>query len=130
MVLSDIIALLALLVSVTSLVLSWRTSNKHSELYGFYEFTRRFQEIVLHLYPDTKDKTYHKLYFDLCNEEFYMSENNKLPSDIWDSWISEMKIIMTEKDILESWQKLKDNYDEKFKEFFEKIITQSITNKN
>lgn len=130
MVLSDIIALLALLVSVTSLVLSWRTSNKRTEMYGFYEFTKRFQEIELKLYSHPEDEIYHKLYFDLCCEEYYMHTNDNLPQGIWDSWKSEMELIMGKENIQKSWQKLKDNYDEKFKEFFEKIIVQSITNKN
>ena len=129
MVLSDIIALLALLVSIASIIISWITSNKRSELYGFYEFTKRFQEIVQHLYPNTKNKTYHKLYFDLCNEEFCMHDN--LRQDIWNSWVSEMKIIMSEDDILKSWDNLKHNYEEKFRDFFEKdIIAYNKTHKN
>ncbi len=73
MQISDIIAIFALIVSSVSLVVSWHTSNRHSRLSVFSEYTRRYQDIVLRLYSDPSNKeVYHKLYFDLCSEEYYL----------------------------------------------------------
>lgn len=130
MQISDVIAFSALLVSVASLVVSWYVSNKTSRLSVFSEYTRRFQDIVLHLYSDPNNKeVYHKLYFDLCSEEYYLRK--QLPRGIWNNWEQGMKRMMENEDIRASWEKQKFNYNmqEEFMMFFLEEITQSKTNK-
>ncbi len=126
----DIVAIFALVVSVISLVLSWRTSSRYSQMVVFNEYTRRFQEIVVKLYTNPKDPAYHKLYFDLCCLEYILLENNLLPPKIWDSWVCEMKqIIKNNSYIQDSWDTQQSAYDNQkdFKKFFEEIVAQSKT---
>lgn len=126
MQISDIIAIFALIVSSVSLVVSWHTSNRHSRLSVFSEYTRRYQDIVLRLYSDPSNKeVYHKLYFDLCSEEYYLRK--QLPHGIWNNWEQGMKRMMENEDIRASWEKQKYDYNmqEGFMKFFLEEITQS-----
>lgn len=133
MVLSDIIALLALLVSIASIVISLFSSIQNSKLLVFNEYTKRFQEIVLNLYTDPTNSMHHRSYFDLCCLEYFLKEEKLVPTKLWKSWVHEMKQIMKNENIRTSWDEYKCHYDkqEDFKMFFEtEIITQKITNKN
>lgn len=125
----DIVAFFALAVSILSLILSWWTGSKYSQLIVFNEYTKRYQEIVLKLYTDPNNIAYHKSYFDLCCLEHILNTENLLPSKIWKSWVHEMKQIMKKEEIRASWEKQKSNYDkqEDFKIFFEDIVTKSKT---
>ena len=132
MVLSDIIALLALLVSIASIIISLLSDIQYSKLLVFNEYTKRFQEIVSKFYTDPTNSTHHRLYFDLCCLEYFLKEEKLVPLKLWKSWVHEMKQIMKNGNIRTSWEEYKRHYDkqEDFKTFFEtEIITQSITNK-
>ncbi len=126
----DIVAIFALVVSVISLVISWYTGSKYLKLVVFNEFTRRFQEISKDLYLNPSNTAYHKLFFDLCCEEYYLKTKKQLPAGIWDSWVYEMKrIIKNNVYIQNSWDTEQSSYNkqEDFKIFFEEIVTQSKT---
>ena len=57
----------------------------------FAEFTRRYQEIMLHIRKNDNDKEYYQtLYIDLCSEEFFMHNAGYLPKGVWKIWMEGM----------------------------------------
>lgn len=68
---------------------------------------------------------YYKLYFDLCSEEFYLKDKKCLPKDVWEFWLNGMKLEMTKSISRQAWEKHKNNYNEKFKQFFNDLINKN-----
>ena len=119
-----IIALIALIVSIVSIVYTIRSEHKHNQLSFFTEYTRRYQEIMLHIYSvKENDKSpYIRLYFDLCSEEFYLHNNGHLPDDIWNMWMEGMRLIVNNQDFITEWKRASQSYDDVFCIFFDREI--------
>ena len=128
-ILSLVISGIALLFSIYSAYISYKTEQKQTQLSFFSEYTKRYQDIMLHLYSDDKNKSYYyRLYFDLCSEEFYLHERKYLPSDVWKMWEDGMKFEFKIKDVNTAWEANSQYYNDKFCEFIRKIINDSKTN--
>ena len=126
-----ILAAASLAVSIISLVVSLRIDGKRHRTLMFTEYTKRFQEIILHLYSDPQNKSaYHRLYFDLCSEEYYLKSTKQLPNDIWDKWVYGMKLVMKHESLRASWKVESVNYDnqKEFRRFFDNIINRPNLN--
>jgi len=100
----DIIQLVLLVITAAALFVTIRTNNKLLKLKFFSEYTKRYQEIMLHLPEcvDNKEVDFDKLdtatkiqtirymraYFDLCSEEYYLQKNKYVDKKIWKEWES------------------------------------------
>lgn len=111
--------------------MSLRIDGKRHRTLMFTEYTKRFQEIILHLYSDPQNKSaYHRLYFDLCSEEYYLKSTKQLPDNIWNKWVYGMKLMMKNESFRASRKVESVNYDnqKEFIRFFDNIINQSNLN--
>lgn len=125
------IAALSFIFSVVSLIITLSIDAKRNRALLFTEYAKRYQDIVLHLYSDPQNKgAYHRLYFDLCSEEYYLHSKNLLPKDIWGKWEYGMKLMLKKEPLRNSWKMNSVYYDQQpeFKKFFGDIIQQSINN--
>lgn len=126
-----ILAAASLAVSTISLAVSLRIDGKRHRTLMFTEYTKRFQEIILHLYSDPQNKSaYHRLYFDLCSEEYYLKSTKQLPDNIWNKWVYGLKLMMKNESFRASWKVESVNYDnqKEFIRFFDNTISQSNLN--
>ena len=98
------------------------------QLSFFSEYTRRYQDIMLHLCNDNSEE-YYRLYFDLCSEEFYLHERKSLPDDVWKMWEDGMKLMAKNRSLETTWKNASQLYNEKFNQFFGRIIKESKSNK-
>jgi hypothetical protein len=126
-ILTLIISGLALIFSVYSAFISYKTQQRQTQLSFFSEYTRRYQDIMLHLCDDNSE-VYFRLYFDLCSEEFYLHEHKYLPDEVWDMWEDGMKIMAKNHSFETAWTNASQFYDSEFNRFFNKIINESKSN--
>ena len=109
-----------------------------SQLTFFADYTKRYQEIILHLPEDMNDvtilddketKRYLRVYFDLCSEEYFLYKKGHLNEEVWEEWEEGMKSAFRKKAILKYWQERKTSYY-KFNAFVEtEIILKTLTKK-
>ena len=127
-----ILSIIAIIISIGSIIITWRIDVRQRQLAFFTEYTKRYQDIMIHLYGDENNKeAFHRLYFDLCSEEFYLYTKNYLPKDIWDRWVYGMKLSVKVNEIKVAWHRDEVYYDKypEFKIFFNNVIKESETNK-
>lgn len=116
-----ILSVIAIIISIGSVIVTWRIDVRQRQLSFFSEYTKRHQDIMIHLNGDESNKeAFHRLYFDLCSEEFYLHTNKYIPKDIWNRWVYGMKLTVKANDIKGAWIKDEVHYDKypEFKKFF------------
>jgi hypothetical protein len=97
---SNLIALATLLVAFAGVVLvlgQLRSLNLQTRLQNFAEYTRRYQQIVLHFPEDINASDfslqgredydnvmrYMRAYYDLCFEAWYLHREGLIENDFW-----------------------------------------------
>ena len=132
-----VVALLSMMLTAVVAIFQMRKTARQAmqqnRIAIFSEYTRRYHDII-HQWPEDifngtaelneRTTKYLRLYFDLCSEEFYLSQQKDLlPVDVWQYWQDGMKIMMQNELYQKCWQKLKHEYNREFQEFIEmKII--------
>jgi len=123
-------SLIVAIVGVTIAVLTLRKQAEVSRLTFFAEYTKRYQEIILHLpenldditiLDDKKTKPYLRAYFDLCSEQYFLHRKKYLDNEVWKEWKGGMKIMFDKKAVSAYWEKSKTFYSD-FNDFVEKAI--------
>lgn len=123
---------------ITTIVIAFRQNKKADEIAMkqsrndfFAEYTRRYQDIILHMPDEVFEGTakvdgatlkYMQLYYDLCSEEFHLHENGLVPDDVWDNWKEGMEITTHIELYKKSWDRLKGNYTPDFYHFMERDV--------
>ena len=104
----------------------------------FSDYTKRYQEIILHFpeninevsfdFATTLDKNttmrYMRAYFDLCYEEWYLSQRNLIDVETWGIWKGGMKTAIKKTAFFTAWSSIKrdTNYGKQFENFLENLI--------
>ena len=127
MVLSDwiqiiisIILLLTAIFTFDGLRKSVSQFDKQLQLNFFADYTKRYQKIMINLPADinmddfnihelendTKEKilVYMRSYFDLCSEEYYLSQKKLIDDDTWKEWSSGIEYTFSKKAFQEGWK--------------------------
>ena len=66
-----IICFISAIAAIAAVVVAHKSSKRQMQISLFAEFTRRYQEIMLHIRKKDEDEKHYKtLYIDLCSEEF------------------------------------------------------------
>ena len=145
MILSDIIASIALIISFLTMVAAFRDislSNKaNTNLQRItlrLDFSHRYQEIMLAM-SDSGDpdriRKYVLLYFDLCSEEYRLWKSGEgiVDSKTWHLWEDGMRDLMeaqpTYRDIWnaskENYKSISDTSTNNFHAFFDSLVQES-----
>ena len=96
----------------------------------FSEYTKRYQDIMLHLYSDMENKDYIRLYLDLCSEEYYLYKQDCLPKDVWKMWLDGMKLMMKLPTFKAEWKSHAQHYNQDFIRFFNHEVLSQNNNAN
>ena len=95
MQMTEWIQLIALLVAIIVLIITIINFNNQMKLNFFADYTKRYQEIMLHLPEDieinyngfselpNEVKRYLRAYIDLCSEEYYLHQLKKVEHKIF-----------------------------------------------
>lgn len=81
--------------------------TKQAQQTFFAEYTKRYQDIILHLPNDEKDPQwlkYVQLYFDLCSEEYHLREMGLIDDKVWTLWVEGMQDAMKHKSFEAAWK--------------------------
>lgn len=95
-------------------------ANRYYKFQFFSEYTRRYQDLILHSPCDfhclsisnEKEKTFMQLYFDLCSEEFYLHNQGVIDDHVWNLWVEGMKAAMIKQNFQAAWKYLAQLYDD------------------
>lgn len=84
-----------------------KRAKKQYEFQFFAEYTKRYQDIILHMPDDVNDPhwlRYVQLYFDLCSEEFYLHEEGLISNRVWQLWVKGMQDILKRESFKNAWK--------------------------
>ncbi len=132
----DVMEMTATLLTVASIMVVWYWSyrqfklmreqleiqNKEARLQIFAEYTKRYQEIILHLPEGINDMTfslkklkendrekydrtmrYMRVYYDLCSEEYFLNEQGMIENFVWNEWKKGMTYTFNRPAFKEAW---------------------------
>ncbi|CAI09567.1 hypothetical protein [Aromatoleum aromaticum] len=135
----NLIATFAAVVAIGSLAYQSRSTRKQIKLQNFIEYTKRYQEIILH-FPERINRSdfvltelsaeeyertmrYMRAYMDLCFEEHLLHEKGFIDDDLWSIWEGGMKTAFSKKAFQDAWAAIKQDteYGEKFTAFADKF---------
>lgn len=139
---SDTIQFFMLLVAAVAIVVSSimsqraiKASMEQSKIQTFAEYTKRFQDILMAMPKSVYDGSdtidnevlrYMELYFNLCSEEYYLHTKGTI-DDVWDKWLTGIKLTMKRKVYQDAWKMEKGNYNKEFVSFMDGIVKETQT---
>lgn len=145
MQMSEIIASIAVLISIFSLWIQNSSSRKQLMLSNFSDYTKRYQEIIIHFPKEViedsfnidsfseeeKEKIlrYMWIYFDLCHEEFSLYKLGFIDSTLWSVWESGMQSAFSRPSFQICWGLISSNTNYKFHPSFVTFIEAKIQSK-
>ncbi|BAY34102.1 hypothetical protein NIES2107_60070 [Nostoc carneum NIES-2107] len=139
---SDIIASLALIVAGASFWFQQKSDRKQLMVSNFLEYTKRYQEIIVHFPKEVVDENFNLssfseneqeeilrymwMYFDLCYEEYSLYKLGYIDLDLWSIWESGIKSSFSRSAFQQSWHLIRGNTNYKsdlgFAKFIESIL--------
>jgi hypothetical protein len=119
-----------------------RSLRKQLMLQTFSDYTKRYQEIILH-FPEEINQTdfdlfsrddkssvmrYMRVYYDLCFEEYYLSKRKLIDERTWNDWREGMEFAFSKSAFQQAWQLIKKDtqYKQDFCALVEKAQSSNI----
>jgi hypothetical protein len=117
---SAIASCLAAIAAIAGAVIVWKQLsklNQQIEFQHFAEYTKRYQEIIQRFPEDVNEPEFQiegrpeyyqtmramRSYFDLCFEEWYLSQHHRLNSEIWEAWRGGMATALSKPAFQQAW---------------------------
>jgi hypothetical protein len=139
--LPNIPTFLLVIVAIASFIVGSRLTQRQLKVQNFVEYTKRYQEIILH-FPEninaktfkldklpkkTRDQTLRlmRAYYDLCSEEHYLHAKHYLSEDFWQLWKSGMRVAFSKVSFKQAWAIIMrdSTFDDGFVAFVDSNIT-------
>jgi len=138
----DWIALVGVGIAIIALLWQMRSLRKQLMLQTFSDYTKRYQEIILH-FPEEINQTdfdlssrddkssvmrYMRVYYDLCFEEYYLSKRKLIDERTWNDWREGMEFAFSKSAFQQAWQLIKKDtqYKQDFCALVEKAQSSNI----
>lgn len=138
---TDLIQLLSSIIALAAIAITFFTFKQQLKQSFFADYTKRYQEIMLHLpdkiFQESGDyneldcvtKRYLRAYIDLCSEEFYLNKIKKLDNKVWENWKEGIYYAFNKKIIIEAWSNFnQDNYKDFSLWINDKVINRNLQN--
>lgn len=132
----DYIQMGILVVTIFTLAFTLLSYQKQQKLQMYAEYTRRYEYIFMNMPDDVyggtaaiDDKTikYLHLYFNLCSEEYHLWKDRHVENKVWQLWVEGMQIETRQEIFRNTWNIIKKEYNQDFRDYFE---TNVINHKN
>lgn len=118
---STVATLLGVVVAAVAIRAQILKVNEQLMLQHFADYTKRYQEIILHFPEDINEESFvlssradyaptmrrMRAYFDLCFEEWYLNQRNFVDKDIWNVWKEGMRAAMSKPAFRQAWALIK-----------------------
>lgn len=135
-----IVATLGMLITALALWFTVSSFRKQLQLNFFADYTKRYQEIILHfpefvneqgfdielLDDEVRNSTmrYMRAYFDLCSEEYYLWNKRHIDKDTWREWELGIKFAFSKPAFQQSWRIIR--LDTKYYAAFSAFVNAAI----
>ncbi|MEM1325834.1 MAG: hypothetical protein AAGI23_07770 [Bacteroidota bacterium] len=141
---ADWIQTLLLVVTIVGLMITIFYNRRQLQIFNdqlklnfFADYTKRYQQIMLHLPEDIIDDDFDydvlseekrkttlkhmRIYFNLCSEEYELWNNGYIEKRIWDNWKAGIEFAMTKKAFRDAWERTKQDaiYHEDFRKWID-----------
>jgi len=118
-----VVTLLGVGVAALAIWLQMRKLNAQLMLQHFADYTKRYQEIILH-FPENINKDdfdiashanhdnimrYMRAYFDLCFEEWYLNKRKLIDEGIWTVWVGGISAALSKTAFRQAWRIIKED---------------------
>ena len=116
----EIIELIATVTAAITIIVTCMIHIKQDRLSLFVEYTKRYQEIMLHFPSDCnldfskipdeeKDEIlrYMRAYLDLCSEELHLYKVHKISKRVWKEWASGIDSTLQNDFFRNCWNEIK-----------------------
>jgi len=112
-------------------------ANRERLFMIYFEYNRRFAEIMMkfsgdilaEIAPEDTDELKKNMiiYFNLCQEEFYLNKNSLIEKNLWTIWEQGIKNYMSKAAFRSHWVQLRDNpcYMNDFRESMDRILSEA-----
>lgn len=131
------------LVTVCGVWVVWHQTGKISKqltLQNFSDYTKRYQEIILHFPEDVNEPAfilvgredykntmrYMRAYFDICYEEWYLHSRGLMDDQTWSVWRAGIKTAFSKPAFRQAWGIV--SKDSEFGAEFEHFISEFLGN--
>jgi hypothetical protein len=108
--------------------------SKQLKLQNFSDYTKRYQEIILHFPEDINSPQfvlakredynitmrYMRAYFDICYEEWHLNSRSLMDDETWSVWQSGMKTAFSKPAFKQAWEIVRK--DSQFGSEFENFV--------
>lgn len=108
--------------------------SKQLKLQNFSDYTKRYQEIILHFPEDINNPQfvlagredynttmrYMRAYFDICYEEWHLHSHSLMDDETWSVWRSGMKTAFSKPAFKQAWEIVRR--DSQFGSEFENFV--------
>ena len=138
------VAALGTIAGVAVIFFQLRQLSRQIKLQSFSDYTKRYQEIVLHLPEDIhthdfvltgrKDyeqtMLYMRAYFDLSYEEWFLQKQNLIELKFWRVWRVGIKTAMSRPAFQQAWEivKASSRFGAEFEDFIDNIARDPTSN--
>lgn len=135
-----IVELGVLLVGVGALWFQIGALRKQLTIQNFSDYTKRYQEIILHFPEDVNERTfklkardnseyirtmrYMRAYFDLCYEEYYLRTRKLIDKELWSVWEGGMKVAFGKPAFQQAWAIIRE--DSEYGDTFESFVNNAM----
>jgi len=135
---------IAILVGAATIAFAARSIATQLRVIAFLEFTRRYSEIIVQMptaaralkddvslssLPQSERAATlnaFRLYFNLCSEEFYLSEEKVLRKPTWRIWRRELSTYLRTQIARDAWTEVRGEYYKTFRNEVERILAAAI----
>jgi len=132
------VALVGVAVAAVALWVQIRALRKQLVLQTYSDYTKRYQEIILHFPEDINQSDfdlssrddrsdvmrYMRAYYDLCYEEHDLSKRRLIDKQIWLSWLGGMQFALSKPAFRQAWEQIKT--DTQYAEDFCLLVDESL----
>lgn len=135
-----VVSAIGVFVSIIALICTIRQTQQQQKLLFFADYTKRYQEIVLHfpidiysedfnfdkLKTEAKEEVlrYFRAYFDLCSEEYHLQKRGKIDKVVWLEWEEGIKFNFGKRAFRDAWLLLNcKTYHPEFQDFIKSSLS-------
>lgn len=135
---SAVATFLSVIVAITAIWLQIKKLNNQLIIQQFSDYTKRYQEIILHFPENINEQSfdfstapnknitmrYMRAYFDLSFEEWHLNQRKMIDSETWKVWEGGIKTALSKTAFSNAWLVIKKDtsYGQEFEKFLDNFL--------
>jgi len=141
---SAVATFLSVIVAIIAIWLQMKKLNNQLIIQQFSDYTKRYQEIILHFPENINEQSfdfstdpnknttmrYMRAYFDLSFEEWHLNQRKLIDSETWNVWEGGIKTALSKTAFKNAWLVIKKDtsYGQEFETFLDHLVPVAVRN--